>query len=190
MTEKRITMIVGLSNPDDKYEKTRHNIGFEAIFHISEKYPSGWYLCENSQVKSVMLPHDEILLFVKPMTGMNVSGGPVSKLAERYGVKTEDIIVFHDDIDLAPGKIKVKNSGGSGGHNGLKSIDKSIGTEYARVRIGVGRPIDNTSVINHVLGDFTKEDVIWISDRLQKMSDNFQLLLDKKYENFMRIFNQ
>lgn len=185
MIETKRIMIVGLNNPQDKYERTRHNIGFEAIHHISEKYIAKWFIDGSAFVKVV---HCEAhtLIFVKPLSGMNNSGIPVAALAKQYEVKTENIIVFHDDIDLVSGKIKVKSSGGSGGHNGLKSLDKHIGTDYVRVRIGVGRPIDKTPILDYVLGDFTQDDVVWISDKLEKISVNYRLLFEGKFDKFMK----
>jgi len=179
-------MLVGLNNPEDKYEKTRHNIGFEAVFHIAYKLNATWFVQDDALV-SIIHDGNTTILFVKPTTGMNKSGTAVAELARYYNVNSSDIIVFHDDIDLAPGKIKAKQGGGPGGHNGVKSIDWHVGPEYARVRIGVGRPADKSvGVLNHVLGDFTQDDVVWISDKLEKISVNFRLLFDNNYEKFMK----
>jgi PTH1 family peptidyl-tRNA hydrolase len=147
-------LIVGLGNPGSKYEFNRHNVGFLAVDYLIEEFRANK---ESSKFKGELFKSNDFL-FLKPTTYMNSSGESVVLVKNFYKLQNEDIIVIHDDIDLKVGALKFKRGGGSGGHNGLKSIDKMIGNDYYRVRIGVGRPENKEEVINYVLSDFTKDE--------------------------------
>jgi PTH1 family peptidyl-tRNA hydrolase len=196
-----IKIIVGLGNPEEKYKNTRHNIGYMSVDSLLQyakeqhKLNVGPSTSDDNwprQFDALTFPiqpkiSGPILLFVKPISGMNSSGISVSGLANYYNVPIEDVIVIHDDIDLPAGKIKAKRGGGNGGHNGLKSIDQYLGPNYNRVRIGIGRPEDKTTpILDYVLGDFKDTDHVWIDNKLNLMSSNLDVLLKNDLENFMK----
>jgi len=146
-------LIVGLGNIGDKYQLNRHNVGFLAVDYLVNEFNAS----KISFSKGDLFKAKDFL-FLKPSTFMNNSGESVSLVKNFYKIDNEDIIVIHDDIDLKLGALKFKRGGSSGGHNGLKSIDKDIGNDYYRVRIGVGRPEKKEEVVNYVLSDFSKDE--------------------------------
>ncbi|WP_457562498.1 aminoacyl-tRNA hydrolase [Caminibacter pacificus] len=148
-------LIVGLGNPGSKYEKNRHNIGFLAVDYLIKEFNASKL---SSKFKGELYKSDEYL-FLKPATYMNLSGESVRLVKDFYKIENDDIIVIHDDIDLKLGALRFKKGGGSGGHNGLKSIDANIGNDYWRVRIGVGRPERKEMVVSYVLSDFEDEEL-------------------------------
>jgi PTH1 family peptidyl-tRNA hydrolase len=148
-------LIVGLGNPGSKYEKNRHNIGFLAVDYLIKEFNASKL---SSKFKGELYKSDEYL-FLKPTTYMNLSGESVRLVKDFYKVENDDIIVIHDDIDLKLGALRFKKGGGSGGHNGLKSLDANIGNDYWRVRIGVGRPERKEMVVSYVLSDFEDEEL-------------------------------
>jgi len=145
-------LIVGLGNPGKKYEKNRHNVGFLAVDYLIDKFNATKV---SSKFKGELFKSNDFL-FLKPTTYMNLSGEALRAVKDFYKLSNDDIIVIHDDIDLKTGALKFKKGGGSGGHNGLKSIDSHIGNDYFRVRIGVGRPERKEEVVNYVLSDFAE----------------------------------
>jgi len=153
-------LIVGLGNPGEKYKLNRHNIGFLICDYILKNLNSS-NVTKSSFEGELHKSNDFFIL--KPQTFMNLSGKSV--LAVKRFYKVHKVVVFHDDLDLNFGAVKIKVGGSHGGHNGLKSIDESIGADYIRVRIGIGRPIHKNDVTNYVLGDFTKEE----QDELEKI---------------------
>lgn len=155
-------LLVGLGNPGAKHARNRHNIGFMAVDAIAAA--SGftpWRGKFQGQVSEGRLGPEKVVL-LKPETFMNVSGDSVQAAARFYRVEPADIIVFHDELDLAPGKVRVKTGGGHAGHNGLRSLDAHIGPDFTRVRLGIGHPGDKRLVTNHVLGDFAKAEADWL----------------------------
>ena len=160
-------LIVGLGNPGKKYELNRHNVGFLAVDYLIDKYNASKI---SSKFKGDLYKAGEYL-FLKPGTFMNLSGESVVLVKEYYKIDNDDIIVIHDDIDLKPGALRFKKGGSSGGHNGLKSIDKHIGNDYWRVRIGVGRPERKEDVVKYVLNDFTKEEIECIKKNFENIAD-------------------
>lgn len=178
-------LIVGLGNPGTEYALTRHNIGFMAVDALASAVKAGtWQRKFRGQISSAVAGGTAFLL-LKPMTFMNLSGEAVGEAMRYYKLSPADVIVFHDDIDLAPGKVKVKQGGGNAGHNGLKSIDEHIGAEYWRVRLGIGHPGDKNQVHDYVLHPFVKADGEWLSLLLGSVADHFYLLLDGKDAEFM-----
>ena len=149
-------LIVGLGNIGEKYQLTRHNVGFMVIDEITKSLATSNIQKSNFHSTLEKSSYD---LFSKPTTYMNNSGLAVQAIYEYYKLEMEDIIVIHDDIDLPFGTVKFKIGGGHGGHNGLRSIDAHIGKEYTRVRIGVGKPQDKADVANYVLNNFSKEEL-------------------------------
>jgi PTH1 family peptidyl-tRNA hydrolase len=148
-------LIVGLGNPGEKYKNTRHNIGFRVIDRLIND-SNAIDISKNSFYGELYKSNQ--ILFLKPTTFMNISGKSVIAVKNFYKIDIDDIIVIHDDIDLPFGALRFKKGGGHGGHNGLKSIDKSIGKDYIRVRMGIGKPEYKSQIINFVLNDFTQEE--------------------------------
>lgn len=154
-------LIVGLGNIGDKYQLTRHNVGFMVIDEMTKNLTTSNINKSNFQSTLLKSGYN---LFSKPTTYMNSSGQAVSAIKEYYKIELEDIIVIHDDLDLPFGTVKFKIGGGHGGHNGLRSLDAHIGKDYIRVRIGIGKPAYKSDVANYVLSDFSKEELNKLKD--------------------------
>ncbi|MEO1928502.1 MAG: aminoacyl-tRNA hydrolase [Nautiliaceae bacterium] len=163
-------LIVGLGNPGKKYELNRHNVGFLAVDYLIDVFNASKI---NSSFKGELFKSKDCL-FLKPTTFMNLSGESVVLVKNYYKIDNEDIIVIHDDIDLKLGALKFKRGGSSGGHNGLKSIDKHIGNDYYRVRVGVGRPEKKEDVVNYVLNDFSEDEFECIKSLFPKIEKAVQ----------------
>lgn len=164
-------LFVGLGNPGAKYAQNRHNIGFMAVDRIQSDHGfAPWRSKFQGQVCEGRLGSEKVIL-LKPETFMNRSGQSVGEAARFYKVDPSDIVVFHDEIDLAPGKLRVKQGGGHAGHNGLRSLHGHIGDAYGRVRMGVGHPGHKDAVATYVLKDFSKSDQAWLDDMLRGISD-------------------
>ena len=176
---------VGLGNPGSSYSKNRHNVGFMALDYLAEAYRfADWRQTKPAAETSGLVGTTKIRL-LKPLSYMNRSGLPVAQMAKYYDIAPENILVFHDDIDLGAGKIRVKQGGGHGGHNGLRDIDRHIGKEYWRVRIGVGRPDGRQDVDKWVLSDFTKqEQTDWLDALLAAITSEAVRLSDKDMAGF------
>jgi len=178
-------LFVGLGNPGKKYTNNRHNIGFMALNQIANDHSfSPWKNKFQGQITDGKLGDEKVIL-LKPETFMNLSGQSVSETIKFYKIKIEDIIVFHDELDLAPAKLRVKISGGHAGHNGLRSIHQHIGADYHRVRMGVGHPGHKDRVANYVLSDFSKSDQNWLQDLLFGISDGAIYLANNDAGKFM-----
>ena len=164
-------LFVGLGNPGAKYAMNRHNIGFMAVDRIAEDHGfSPWRSKFQATLSEGKLGSEKVLL-LKPETFMNLSGQAVGEAMRFYKLDTPDITVFHDEIDLAPGKLKVKDGGGHAGHNGLRSLHQHIGPHYTRVRMGVGHPGHKDAGPHYVLKDFPKADEAWLDDMLRGIAD-------------------
>lgn len=159
-------LIVGLGNIGEKYQLTRHNIGFMVIDEMTKNLSTS--NINNTNFNST-LQKAGYNLFSKPTTYMNNSGIAVHAIKEYYKIDLENIIVIHDDLDLPFGTVKFKIGGGHGGHNGLKSLDAHIGKEYIRVRIGIGKPQDKADVANYVLSNFSKEELNKLQDTIPQI---------------------
>jgi PTH1 family peptidyl-tRNA hydrolase len=164
-------LFVGLGNPGAKYAGNRHNIGFMAVDRIAADYGfAPWRAKFQGQMAEGRLGSEKVLL-LKPETFMNRSGQSVGEAMRFYKLTPGDITVFHDELDLAPGKCRVKQGGGHAGHNGLRSIHEHIGEAYGRVRLGIGHPGHKDRVAGYVLSDFAKSDQVWLDDLLRGLSD-------------------
>jgi len=170
-------LLVGLGNPGVEYAKNRHNIGFMALDSIAARHGFAPFRKKfHGQIAEGEIGGEKVLA-LKPETFMNESGRAVTAAATFYKIPPEDIIVLHDEIDLAAGKVRVKRGGGHAGHNGLRSIHAHIGPDYGRVRIGVGHPGEKDRVTGHVLKDFAKADADWVEKALAAISEHAGLLL-------------
>jgi len=181
-----VLLWVGLGNPEPGMARQRHNIGFMAIDAIARRHGfSPWRQRFKGWVAEGNLGTERVIA-LKPGTYMNGSGESVQPAAAFYKLAPEAITAFHDELDLAPGKVRVKRGGGAAGHNGLRSMDRCLGTpEYWRVRLGIGHPGDKARVHGHVLGDFHKTDHAWVADLLDAVGDAAPMLAAGRPENFM-----
>ena len=164
-------LIVGLGNPGDKYARNRHNVGFLAVDRIAERHRfPAWRRRFQALTTEATIGGERVVL-LKPDTYMNESGRSVGEAARFLKIPEADIVVLHDELDLAPGKLKIKTGGGNAGHNGLRSISAHVGNEYVRVRIGIGHPGSKDAVVHFVLHDFAKADMEWLEPMLDAIAD-------------------
>ena len=169
-------LFVGLGNVGAKYARNRHNIGFMAVDRIASDHGfSPWRKKFQGEIAEGRLGSEKVLL-LKPGTMMNLSGQAVGEAARFFNLDPEDVTIFHDEIDLAPSKCRVKRGGGHAGHNGLRSVHQHIGADYVRVRMGVGHPGDKNKVPGYVLRDFAKAEEGWVEDVVQGCADGAPLL--------------
>ncbi|HEY0419355.1 MAG TPA: aminoacyl-tRNA hydrolase, partial [Acetobacteraceae bacterium] len=173
-------------NPEPGMLRQRHNIGFMALDVIATRHGfSPWRQRFKGLVAEGSIGGEKVL-GLKPLTYMNASGESVQAASAFYKLPPEEITAFHDELDLAPGKVRVKRGGGAAGHNGLRSMDRHLGTpEYWRVRLGIGHPGVKARVMGHVLGDFAKADMPWLLPLLDAVADSAALLAQDKPEEFM-----
>lgn len=183
-------LLVGLGNFGREYEMTRHNFGFLLLDQIVEDYG---LQAQSKKFKSEVFTGEidgEKVIALKPQTYMNLSGISVLQAASFYKIEPKNILVFHDDLDLAFGKIKVKIGGGSAGHNGLKSIDEMLGKEYMRLRLGIGRPENKEfETADYVLGKFSKLEIEQVKKINEKISDLLSELFEGKMDGFLNKFH-
>ena len=170
-------LLVGLGNPGVKYAHNRHNIGFMAMDQIASDHGfASWRSKFQGQIADGRIGSEKVTL-LKPETFMNLSGQSVGETMRYLKLAPDDVIVFHDEIDLAPGKVRLKTGGGHAGHNGLRSIHGHIGPDYDRVRMGVGHPGHKDAVPGFVLRDFPKADAEWLDDELRGIGDGIAHLI-------------
>lgn len=178
-------LFVGLGNPGTKYAHNRHNIGFMALDQIASDHGfAPWRKKFQGQLTEGRLGREKVIL-LKPETFMNLSGQSVGEAMRFFKLTPADITVFHDELDLIPGKCRVKMGGGHAGHNGLRSIHQHIGAEYQRVRLGIGHPGLKDRVAGYVLHDFPKADEVWLDDVLRGIGDGAPNLADGDASRFM-----
>ena len=184
-------LFVGLGNPGAKYAANRHNIGFLAIEEIARRHRfAPWRTRFQGQISEGTIG-DERVMLLKPQTYMNESGQSVGEAMRFFKIALGDISVFHDELDLAPAKMRVKIGGGNAGHNGLRSITAHCGNDYRRVRLGIGHPGDKGLVYPFVLGDFAKAEWPWVEDLCIACSDAASLLAsgeDASFQNKVHLF--
>lgn len=182
--------IVGLGNPGRKYKQTRHNIGFIIIEELC--YRNKWKLNKSKFNGNYALEQSsgEKVLLLQPQTFMNLSGEAIQPLADYYNIPAEDILVIFDDLDLPAGKIRLREKGGHGGHNGVRSTISEMGTkDFKRLRFGIGRPTTPMPVVNYVLGKFPKSEREAITDGIEKAADACETWLEKPFTQVMNEFN-
>lgn len=182
--------IVGLGNPGRKYDDTRHNIGFMVIDELLKRH--GWkldkskfngiYALENYQGEKVIL--------LKPDTYMNLSGEAIRPLLNFYEIGLEDVVVIYDDLDLSAGRIRLREKGGHGGHNGIRSTIDHLGTrDFKRIRLGVGRPPGQMSVVDYVLGRFKKDELDDVNESIHQAADAVEAWFNDSFVDVMNSFN-
>jgi PTH1 family peptidyl-tRNA hydrolase len=177
---------VGLGNPEPGMARNRHNIGFMAVDTIAIRYRFGSWRQRFKGLAAEGTVAGEKILALKPQTYMNASGESVQAAASFYKLPLEAITAFHDELDLVPGKVRVKRGGGSAGHNGLRSMDRVLGSpDYWRVRLGIGHPGVKELVTGHVLSDFGRADRDWVVPLLDAVADAAPLLVEGRPEEFM-----
>ena len=182
-------LFVGLGNPTRDSEDNRHNIGFKIIDAINKKFNLSKQKPKFKGLLTTGNINEKKVYAIKPLTFMNNSGICIRELMEYFKINSEEIIVFHDDLDIDFGKIKAKFGGSSAGHNGIESIDKFIGKDYSRVRIGIGKPQTKTAVTDHVLKDFDEDEKIELENIITNIIDSMPILLDKKLDLFSSTIN-
>jgi PTH1 family peptidyl-tRNA hydrolase len=179
-------LFVGLGNPGPRYAGNRHNIGFMALDAIARRHLAApWRRKFQGESTEAVIGTERVLL-LKPLTFMNESGRAVAEAQRFYKIPLEDVVVLHDELDLAPAKLRVKKGGGNAGHNGLRSITAQCGNEYWRARLGIGHPGDKALVHAYVLNDFAKAETPWVEDLCDAMADAAELLAageDARFQN-------
>ena len=181
-------LFVGLGNPTPDSHNNRHNIGFKIIDAINQKFSLSKQKPKFKGLLTMGNIGNEKVYAIKPLTFMNNSGTCIRELIEYFKIDSSDIIVFHDDLDIEFGKIKTKFGGSDAGHNGIASLDKFIGKDYSRVRIGIGKP-EKIKVNDFVLGDFNEEEKIQLDEMSKKIMSSLKLLIEKKLELFSSKIN-
>jgi len=186
-------LFVGLGNPGSKYARNRHNIGFFAVNEIARRHGfAPWRRRFQGETSEGTIDHERVIL-LKPTTYMNESGRAVQEAANFFKLGAGDVTVFQDELELPPAKIRVKVGGGIAGHNGLRSITSHIGNEYRRVRLGIGHPGVKELVHSHVLSDFAKDEMGWVTALCEAVADNAGLLAtgrDATFQNKVHLAMQ
>lgn len=188
-------LVVGLGNPGDKYQSTRHNIGFivaeELAQRLGGKFVSHKYRAHILETRMGVGSDSPKIIIVKPQTYMNDSGDAVAPLAQYFNSAPEHVIAIHDELDIPFNTLRVKIGGGDNGHNGLKSLTQSLGTpDYYRIRVGIGRPITQQDTADYVLSNFSKGERAQVSDLVQRSCDAIESLILKGLEQTQQNFNQ
>ena len=183
-------LVIGLGNPEEEYSKTRHNMGFDAINKISTQYSVKVNKSKFQGLYDTVIIEGQKVMLIKPQTYMNLSGESVKKFVDFYKIPKEKIIIIYDDMDIEPGKIKIRKKGGAGGHNGMKSIINMLGTEeFARIRIGIGRPTHNGDEINYVIGAIPEEEILKLEEGVEKAKEAVIEILKNGIDSAMNKLN-
>ncbi len=182
-------LLVGLGNPTPDSENNRHNIGFKMIDAINKKFGLSKQKPKFKGLLTTGNINEKKIYAIKPLTFMNNSGICIREIIEYFKIDPKNIIVFHDDLDIDFGKVKAKFGGSSAGHNGIESIDKFIGTEYSRVRIGIGKPKTKANISDHVLKDFDEDELLQLNEITNSIILSISVLIDKKLDLFSSTIN-
>ncbi len=183
-------LLVGLGNPNPNHSNNRHNVGFYIIDAINEKFKLSKQKPKFKGLLTTGKINDQKVFAIKPLTFMNSSGICIKELIEYFKINVKDVFVFHDDMDIDLGKIKVKFGGSSAGHHGIESIDKNIGKNYSRIRIGIGRPKNNSTGGDHVLDNFSSEEKDNVQEVTKNIIDSISILISKDLDLFSSKINQ
>ena len=183
-------VIIGLGNPGDKYAMSRHNVGFRAVSKLAEEFSIKADMLKYHSLFGQGVVDEEKIILAQPTTYMNKSGKAVSALMNAYDLSLDDIVIIYDDLDLPPGKIRIKRKGSSGGHNGLKSIIYHLeSNNFTRIRIGIGRPPQGVDVADYVLGYFDDEEEKIINESITDVIDAVKLIKDESVQIAMNNYN-
>lgn len=184
-------IITGLGNPTAQYEKTRHNAGFDALDVIARKNNININTVKFHALSGSGIIQGQKILLVKPLTYMNLSGEAIQQFVRFYKINPEEeLLVIYDDINLAPGQLRLRKKGSAGGHNGIKNIIACLGTEkFKRIKIGVGQKPDNYDLIDFVLGHFSKEDRILVEDAFERAAEAAKLVISDQFDKAMNQYN-
>lgn len=183
-------LIIGLGNPEEEYSNTRHNMGFNTINKIAKQYNIEVNKTKFEGLSESGIIEGEKAILIKPQTYMNLSGKCVKQFSDFYKIEKEKILVIYDDMDIMPGEIKIRKKGSAGGHNGMKSIIQSIGTEeFPRIRIGIGRPEHSGDEINYVIGAIPKEEIPKLEEGTEKAKEAVIEILKNGINSAMNKFN-
>ncbi len=182
-------LLVGLGNPTPDSNDNRHNVGFKIIDAVNQKFGLSKQKPKFKGLLTTGTISNKKVYAIKPLTFMNNSGICIRELIEYFKIDTDNIIVFHDDLDVDFSKIKTKFGGSSAGHNGIESIDKFIGKDYSRVRIGIGKPEKKMSVSDFVLTNFTEEEKVDLENVIKNIIESIPILIDKKLDLFSSTVN-
>ena len=183
-------LLVGLGNPNPNNSNNRHNVGFFVIDQINKKFKLSKQKPKFKGLLTTGTIEEKKVYAIKPLTFMNSSGICIKELIEYFKIEVKDIFVFHDDMDIDIGKIKVKFGGGSAGHNGIDSIDKNIGKNYSRIRIGIGRPKKNSTGAEHVLDNFSNDEKGNLEKVTKNITESLSILMNKDLDLFSSKINQ
>ena len=183
-------LLVGLGNPNPNNSNNRHNVGFFVIDAINEKFKLSKQKPKFKGLLTTGKINEQKVFAIKPLTFMNNSGVCIKELIEYFKIDVKNVFVFHDDMDIDLGKIKAKFGGSSAGHNGIESIDKNIGKLYSRIRIGIGRPKDNSTGADHVLDNFSKDEKKSIDEVTNNIIESMSALISKDLDLFSSKINQ
>jgi len=185
-------LVVGLGNPGEKYRGTRHNVGFEVVDRLASAHvPRGWEMSPEEAVEAKWRRDPEAVLFVKPLTFMNLSGHAVQRLSHFYKVALPDVLIVCDDVNLPLGRLRARGNGSEGGHNGLRSVADVLGTtEYPRLRIGVGRGDARRDLADHVLARFDADEKPAIDDAVARAADAVEMWIADGLSKMMNTFNR
>ena len=165
-------LIIGLGNPEEEYNNTRHNMGFNTINKIAKQYNVSINKNKFQGLYEIAIIEGQKVILIKPQTYMNLSGNCVKEFVDFYKIEKEEILIIYDDMDIEPGKIKIRKKGSSGGHNGMKSIIQMLGTEeFPRIRIGIGRPKHNGDEINYVIGAIPEDEMPKLEEGVEKAKE-------------------
>jgi len=182
-------LFVGLGNPTPDSENNRHNVGFKIIDAINKKFDLSKQKPKFKGLLTTGNIGNKKIYAIKPLTFMNNSGICIRELIEYFKIDAENVIVFHDDLDVEFGKIKAKFGGSDAGHNGIASIDKFIGKDYSRVRVGIGKPKNNIEIADYVLQNFSEEEFIGIEKISNDITESISILVEKKLDLFSSTVN-
>ena len=183
-------LLVGLGNPNPNNTNNRHNVGFLVIDAINAKFKLSKQKPKFKGLLTTGKINEQKVYAIKPLTFMNNSGICIREIIEYFKINVKDVFVFHDDMDIDIGKIKVKFGGGNAGHNGIESIDKNIGKDYSRIRIGIGRPKNNSTGVEHVLDNFANEEKKDIEEVNNNIINSLSILINKDLDLFSSKVNQ
>lgn len=188
--EYRMKLIVGLGNPTPQYDKTRHNVGFAVIDHLMNEYGIALDTAKHKGFYGKGRIAGESVILLKPMTYMNLSGESVVQVANYYKVAPQDVIVVYDDINLDVGRLRIREKGSAGGHNGIKNIIAHLGTdEFPRIRVGVGMKPPKMDLADYVLSRFSKEEEPLMEEGYEKAAKAMELMVEDKISQAMNLYN-